>query len=123
MATLCLLAEDGRTVREWEIGNKPVTVGRGASVDVRIDDDGLSRRHFMLQVNGGDYLVKDLSSRNGTWVDGFRAPEANLRHKDTIVAGRTRFRFLKAVTGPYDTVVLPAALAPGREMAGFSDKG
>jgi len=123
MATLCLLAEDGTTVREWEIGDKPITVGRGASVDVKIDDDGLSRRHFMIGSERGDFIVKDLSSRNGTWVDGCRAPEANLGHKHTILAGRTRFRFLKAVTGPYDTVVLPPCPVLARELAGFANNG
>jgi pSer/pThr/pTyr-binding forkhead associated (FHA) protein len=70
MATLCLLNEDGLVVRHWAIGEKAVTIGRGATVDVQVDDEGLSRRHFMIVRDGDGYLLKDLSSRNGTWMDG-----------------------------------------------------
>ena len=57
------------------------------------EDDGLSRRHFMVLREGADYLIKDLSSRNGTWVHGHRAVTARLSHNDCILAGHTLFRF------------------------------
>ena len=116
MAKLCLLNEDGDVSEQWEIGDRPLAVGRGASVDIKIDDDGLSRRHFMIFREGDDYLLKDLSSRNGTWVTGIRAITTTLRHDDSIQAGRTRFRFceriaspadLDRMTGPHDTVIIP----------------
>ena len=120
MATLCLLGDDGAAGERWEIGDQPVTVGRGASVDVKVEDDGLSRRHFMVAREGADYLVKDLSSRNGTWVHGHRALTARLRHNDCILAGRTLFRFceeraaispaLQPVSGPHGTKILSATL-------------
>jgi pSer/pThr/pTyr-binding forkhead associated (FHA) protein len=66
MATLCLLGIDGAQGKQWEISDQPVTVGRGATADVKVEDDGLSRRHFMVLREGADYLIKDLSSRNGT---------------------------------------------------------
>ncbi len=121
MATLCLLGDDGATGEQWKISDQPVTVGRGASVDVRVEDVGLSRRHFMIVREGADYLVKDLSSRNGTWVHGHRALTARLRHNDCILAGHTLFRFceeraavspaLQPETGPHGTRVLHAEIA------------
>ncbi len=116
MATLCLLGDDGTVGKQWEIGGEPVTVGRGASVDVKVVDDGLSRRHFMVVREGEEYLIKDLSSRNGTWVHGHRALTARLRHNDCILAGHTLFRFcedraelspaLQPLTGPHGTRIL-----------------
>jgi pSer/pThr/pTyr-binding forkhead associated (FHA) protein len=113
MAKLCLLNPDGVVDKQWEIGEKPLIVGRGETVDVKIDDDGLSRRHFMVFREGADYLIKDLSSRNGTWLDGQRAAQINLRHEDRIVAGRTQFRFCEQdphspqrLIGPNDTVII-----------------
>ena len=50
MAILCLLNDEGAGIREWGIGDKPVTVGRGAAADLQIDDEGLSRRHFVIYV-------------------------------------------------------------------------
>jgi pSer/pThr/pTyr-binding forkhead associated (FHA) protein len=93
MATLCLLGIDGALGGQWEISDQPVTVGRGATADVKVEDDGLSRRHFMVLREGADYLIKDLSSRNGTWVHGHRAVTARLSHNDCILAGHTLFRF------------------------------
>ena len=116
MAKLCLLNADGAVDKQWDVSNKPLVVGRGDSVDIKVEDDGLSRRHFMVFREGEDYLIKDLSSRNGTWLDGQRASQTNLRHDDRILAGRTQFRFCQREcvserdgerrTGPHDTVIV-----------------
>src|SRR5664279_583917 len=82
MATLCLLGVDGKLRTQWEICNEPMTVGRSAMADVKVEDDGLSRRHFMILREGADYLIKDLNSRNGTWVHGHRAVTAKLHDND-----------------------------------------
>jgi pSer/pThr/pTyr-binding forkhead associated (FHA) protein len=93
MASLCLLDENGAMARRWEIGDKPVTVGRGSSADVVVDDATLSRRHFTVERSGANYLVRDLKSQNGTWVDGRQAETTPLHHHDCILAGRTIFLF------------------------------
>lgn len=93
MASLCLLDENGSMARRWELGDKPVTVGRGLSSDVVIDDATLSRKHFVVEREGQEYLLKDLKSQNGTWVDGRRAQSTALHHHDCILAGRTIFLF------------------------------
>ena len=121
MATLSILDSDGATAKQWAIGDVPVIVGRSAAVDVKVDDEGLSRRHFMIARDGEDYLLRDLSSRNGTWVHGHRTSAARLHHNDCILAGRTLFRFCEArepaplaselPKGPHGTVVLRPALA------------
>jgi pSer/pThr/pTyr-binding forkhead associated (FHA) protein len=93
MASLCLLDENGAMTRHWEIGKEPVAVGRGHTADVVIDDATLSRRHFVVEREGGDYFLKDLDSQNGTWVDGRLAQSTKLKHHDCILAGRTIFMF------------------------------
>ena len=47
----------------------------------------------LIQREGADYLLKDLNSENGTWVDAQRAISTTLHHHDCIVAGRTLFIF------------------------------
>ena len=100
MASLCLLDENGAMAKRWELGQKPVAVGRGKSADVVIDDATLSRRHFVVQREGENYLLKDLNSQNGTWVDGRRAQLATLHHHDCILAGRTIFLFSESAGAP-----------------------
>jgi len=100
MASLCLLSEDGATAERWELGDDPLAVGRDASADVIIEDASLSRRHFVIQRQGQDYLLKDLNSQNGTWVDGQRALATKLHHHDCILAGRTLFVFSERQPAP-----------------------
>ena len=125
MAILCLLNEDGTMAGEWKIGDTPLTIGRGAAADLQIDDDGLSRRHFIIYREGQNYWIRDLSSRNGTWVDGNRAQATLLQDNARILAGRTQFRFGEqsmvetsekpAVRGPHDTVIIPSSLLLRRD--------
>ena len=80
-------------VERWKIDAKPLAVGRGDAADIVIDDATLSRRHFLIFRKGTEYLVQDLQSQNGTWVDGQRAQLTKLRHHTCILAGRTLFMF------------------------------
>ncbi len=121
MASLCLLSSDGATTKQWEIGDAPVTIGRSGPVDVKIDDEGLSRRHFMIAREGAECVVRDLSSRNGTWVHGHRVVAARLHHNDCVLAGHTLFRFhdsnseptvaSQQLSGPHGTQILQPAVA------------
>ena len=116
MATLYQIGEDGSRAERCEIGDAPVIVGRNGQAHVRVDDDGLSRRHFAILRDGEEYVIKDLNSRNGTWVDGRRVFAEKLRHNDRILAGRTQFVFADptvvagrtapALTGPHGTQIL-----------------
>ncbi len=85
-----------RTAR-WPSGGKsaitrwPLAATKAA--DVLIPDGTLSRRHFLIWREGESFLIKDLGSQNGTWVDGQRAQGTKLSHNVCIVAGRTVFMF------------------------------
>ena len=93
MASLCLLADDGTTAERWELGEEPLAVGRGAGADAIVEDNALSRKHFVILREGDSYLLKDLGSRNGTFVDGKPATATRLHHSDCILAGQTVFVF------------------------------
>jgi pSer/pThr/pTyr-binding forkhead associated (FHA) protein len=117
MATLCLVCEDSSAAGRYEVGDQPLVVGRGEAADVTIEDDALSRQHFLVLRQDDSYMIEDLNSRNGTWVGGRRILAAKLRHNDIILAGHTVFRFMERTvatscsrrrTGPHGTVVLAA---------------
>lgn len=117
MAILQIFDAAGKPTEQWQLGGRPLTVGRGDAADVKIDDNGLSRRHFTIVREGGEFVIRDLISRNGTWVEGDRRADAVLHDGDSIQAGNTRFRFteqilrndiaLRRQMGPHDTVVIP----------------
>jgi len=123
MATLYQISNNGFRAGRWEIEEGPVVVGRSGQAKVSIEDAGVSRRHFLISREGDDYLIKDLNSRNGTWVAGRRIIAARLHDHDLILAGHTLFRFArlpssstpadKPRTGPHGTVVI--SIAPRSE--------
>jgi pSer/pThr/pTyr-binding forkhead associated (FHA) protein len=93
MASLCLLDDVGLVAKRWELNDKPVSIGRDDSAEVILDDDSLSRRHFMVFRDKDGFAIQDLDSQNGTWVDGKRTHTTKLKHHDCIVAGRTIFLY------------------------------
>jgi hypothetical protein len=67
-----------------------VVVGRGSEADLRINDPGVSRRHAELRLEGGgDLVVEDLGSTNGTLVDGERTERRRLHDGATVRVGST----------------------------------
>jgi two-component system, cell cycle response regulator len=70
-------------------------VGRDKNAEVHIDDKGLSRSHARITLRGTHYMIEDLDSRNGTYVDGDRVREAVELHDGAriIMSANVVFRF------------------------------
>jgi hypothetical protein len=69
------------------------SVGRDASADIQIDDNGLSRKHFEILWDGKNAAVRDLRSTNGTLVAGRKVDEVAIADNTLIQAGRSDFTF------------------------------
>jgi hypothetical protein len=68
-----------------------VTVGKAPTNDVSLADPTVSRMHAVLERLGAGWCVRDLSSRNGTFVNGERIwGERALRPSDEVRVGKTR---------------------------------
>ncbi|MBL8941546.1 MAG: FHA domain-containing protein [Myxococcales bacterium] len=77
-------------------------IGRGEDADLRIADDGMSRKHVkILRAAGGLLNVLDLGSTNGVFVNGNRVDLAVLQLGDVLELGPTvRLRVVDARTEP-----------------------
>jgi diguanylate cyclase (GGDEF)-like protein len=64
-------------------------IGRAAEASLRLNDDGVSRRHARIVVSGGQVQIEDLGSANGTLVNGERVARAVLRDGDKVQVGET----------------------------------
>ena len=117
MATLYQISNDGYSIERWDIDEESVVIGRSGQARVSVDDEGLSRRHFLIVPDGDGYIIKDLSSRNGTWLDGRRVFAEKLCHNDRILAGNTLFLFADPPAVPA-TVRVPRAGPHGTVMLG-----
>jgi adenylate cyclase len=84
-------------------------IGRSDDNTIVLDNDSVSRNHALLQaLPGGAFLIVDLGSRNGTFVNGRRlVAAAVLRNADHITIGKIEITFNQA--GQNDN--LEAALA------------
>ncbi|HTU40893.1 MAG TPA: sigma 54-interacting transcriptional regulator [Candidatus Aquilonibacter sp.] len=71
-----------------------IAIGREASSGISVSDPSVSRKHFLIRVQDGQVLVRDLDSRNGTLVNGSPVEEQWLQHGDTISAGDSSFLLL-----------------------------
>ena len=71
---------------------RTTVLGRGDDADLRIDDPGVSRRHAQI-VLGDPSRVVDLSSTNGTWLDGRQVTDAELFDGSRVMVGGTTVTF------------------------------
>ena len=71
----------------FEIGNELV-IGRSSKCDLRLDDSFASQRHARIFSRGGEAILEDLGSTNGTFLNGTQVvrPEA-LRPGDQVTIG------------------------------------
>lgn len=77
---------------EFPLTKAITTVGRSERADVRISDGGASRMHCEILL-GSQVMVRDLSSTNGTIVDGARVHEAVLTDGSIIRVGETTLTY------------------------------
>ncbi len=100
-------AQEARTVRGFELavakaGSKPkvhalnaqvVRVGSRPGADLVLSDELVSRLHFEISADEIGFRLRDLGSRNGTWVDGYRTGDIYLRPGSIIRAGDSTITF------------------------------
>jgi DNA-binding NtrC family response regulator len=82
--------ETGRVV---DVDHMPFTVGKGEECDLVLTEPTVSRTHFSIESEQGAFVIRDLSSTNGTWIDQFRIKEAWLRPGTVLRAGSAQLRF------------------------------
>lgn len=105
--------------RRLEIGAVPVTLGRHDQCEIQVQDTWVSRQHARIAWSGTAYVVEDLGSTNGTFVNDERvvAPRA-LRSGDVLRLGdEVELAFHMRVSAPAQEVpefpgVAPQAYAP-----------
>jgi sigma-B regulation protein RsbU (phosphoserine phosphatase) len=69
------------------IQTNPFLIGRHADNNLVLRDNRISRSHARIVLDGENYVLEDLSSRHGTWVNGKRITRQTLRNSDRIEFG------------------------------------
>ena len=85
-----IVREGGRVVQEIELRGD-LGIGRAEDNDLQLMDPKSSRHHARLHAEGESFVLNDLGSANGTWVNGVRVAQPSpLRNGDEIVIGSNR---------------------------------
>lgn len=90
--TIRMKGEEGHS--RSDLGKDRIVVGRSSKSDVPIRHTSLSREHCAFVREGGVWLVEDLGSQNGTWVNKTRVEgRIALKERDIVKAGQVRLTF------------------------------
>jgi DNA-binding response OmpR family regulator len=72
---LLILAKDGKPAQNWPLTNEVTTIGRWDDNDIAIPDRWISRHHAEIRRRGVRYVLYDLGSKNGLFLNGERVSE------------------------------------------------
>jgi len=100
----------------YDLVEQVVTIGRAPDNTIHIDDPSVSGRHAELRRADKTYLLRDLSSTNGTRVNGIGASEITLHPGDRVRFGAVDARF-EGDTPMSATQPLPAAAKVDAQVA------
>lgn len=113
MARLLLSMPDGEQSVELRARN---TLGRHPDNSIQLLDKIVSKEHCLIEQRGSEFVLRDLGSLNGTYVNGERVSgEVVLRHGAEITMGQTRARFEADTSG-----ALPVSRAPSLPQQAWS---
>jgi hypothetical protein len=106
----------------YRLDASEIIVGRDATNTVAINDAEVSRKHARLSLHGSAYVIQDLGSTNGTFVNGQRITGSQvLNIGDTVSFGENIVLMYEAALDPNATIIsssqAPKVVAPVQRPA------
>lgn len=83
----------GSIVQERVLDKPCIRIGRREGNDIRIDNLAVSGNHAKIEKVNGSYMIVDLKSTNGTFVNNRKIVQAKLQHLDEITIGKHNLVF------------------------------
>jgi pSer/pThr/pTyr-binding forkhead associated (FHA) protein len=88
-------SNEGEAGKRYPVADEDVTIGREEEGNtIVVASDQASRRHARIFVSGGNHVLVDLESTNGTFLNSKPMKEQTLRHGDVIRIGTAVFKYL-----------------------------
>jgi len=75
-------------LKDFSLQDGGKTIGRAPGNDVVLENLLVSGHHARIDQAGGEYILTDLQSKNGTYVNGARVTSAKLKHGDQVLVGK-----------------------------------
>lgn len=91
----CLVVYYGQQIgRRFFLDKPELVIGRSDTTDVRVDQDSVSRQHASIKLESHRYMLQDLGSTNGTFINDMQIEKRALQDGDLIRIGQTIFKYL-----------------------------
>jgi hypothetical protein len=100
---------------EWGFKQPEVVMGRDEECEIVMNDIAVSRRHARISLEGSHFVLTDLSSGNGTFLNGVRIEKELLASGDEIVIGERTLRFVELNEAPPTAAAHPIPQSFGDE--------
>ena len=101
MAKLILKFKEA-TLEEIPINKPAITIGRVDSNDIKIENLAVSREHAKIVQDEDRYIIEDLNSLNGTFLNEKRVMKGILRNNDEILVGKHTLVFIDEEEKPIE---------------------
>jgi pSer/pThr/pTyr-binding forkhead associated (FHA) protein len=89
-----ILRFKNKNLSQFNLGAEgPLTIGRRPTNTIVIDNLAISGVHAKIEAVEHHFVVTDLNSKNGTFVNGRRVQEQRLQHKDVVTIGKHHLVF------------------------------
>jgi len=121
VSAILVLPEGVAAVTEFNFEKDEIFIGRGKDCDLVLNDKKSSRKNSAIRRVGAEFIIRDLESANGTYVNGTKITEFALSSGDIIKIGAVEFVFqaqsLEYVAKEKDLNSLAADLASNNGAA------
>jgi pSer/pThr/pTyr-binding forkhead associated (FHA) protein len=100
MGTLTIVSNKQKGQTWSTISDRETVIGRTRECDICLPDLRASRKHCAIYVTPSGYVVRDLGSVNGTFVNGKRIAQALVKDGDRLLVGSTEMSFYSGASVP-----------------------
>ncbi|MCX6124913.1 MAG: FHA domain-containing protein [Proteobacteria bacterium] len=91
---ILIISRGGSSGRRISISTWPATIGRDNANAVMLNDDRVSRFHARIKKRDRLFVLEDVNSKNGTYLNGDKVINATLQSGDRIMVGDSEIVFL-----------------------------
>jgi len=95
----CILTFNKQVIKEYPCQDESITIGRNDDNTIVVDNLAVSGYHSRIDKAGSDFILTDLQSTNGTFVNRKKVVSHKLAHGDNIVIGKHIILFVSAAKG------------------------
>lgn len=96
---------------------REIVIGRSSELDMVLVEDMVSRKHAKITTSGGQLVIQDMGSTNGTFVNGEKIRKTRLKEGDRILIGTSILKVIAGSASP----VSPSEAREQLEAVGKAD--